>query len=264
MKRFTTLLLSSLFLTITVFANPIDPEKAGEIANDFWNSKVKHANAENLILQSPTKMAKAGSRINIQESNPQYYIYTADNNGFVIVAGDDQLAPIVGYSTETFCENSEMPPVLVEWLNEYSMYVDDVRAGKVTHVQKSAKAGKTAVAPMLQTSWDQSAPYNNLCPEVNGQKTPTGCTATAMAQIMKFHEWPITPIKAISWTSNITGKKETIDLTKRTYNWDNMLPHYRNGYTAAQAQEVAQLMVDVGKAIHSSYSPEGTGSNYRT
>ena len=206
-------------------------------------------------------MAKAGSRINIKESDPQYYIYTAENNGFVIVSGDDTLAPIVGYSTESFSENSEMPAVLVEWLNEYSQYVDEVRAGNITPAQRSAKAGKTAVAPMLKTSWNQSAPYNNLCPEVNGQKTPTGCTATAMAQIMKFHEWPITPIKAISWTSNITGKSETIDLTMRTYNWDNMLPHYRNGYTAEQAQEVAQLMIDVGKAINSSYSPEGTGSN---
>ena len=214
------------------------------------------------MLQSPAKMSKAGSRINIEESTPQYYIYTTqENNGFVIVSGDDALAPIVGYSTEAFGNDCEMPVALIEWLNEYSMYVDNVRAGKVTHVQKSAKAGKTAIAPMLQTSWDQSAPYNNLCPEVNGQKTPTGCTATAMAQIMKFHEWPITPIKAISWKSNITGKTETIDLRTRTYNWDNMLPHYRNGYTTEQAQEVAQLMVDVGKAINSSYSPEGTGSN---
>ena len=262
MKRFTALLLLSLSLTITVFANPIDPEKAGEIAINFWNSKFQHTQAEHLILQSPSKMAKAGSRINIKESNPQYYIYThGSNQGFIIVSGDDALAPIVGYSTEYTDENSEMPAALVEWLNEYCMYVDDVRAGKVTHVQKSAKAGKTAIAPMLQTTWDQSAPYNNMCPEVNGQKTPTGCTATAMAQIMKFHEWPVTPIKAISWKSNITGKTETIDLTKRTYNWDNMLPNYHNGYTAEQAKEVAQLMVDVGKAINSSYSPEGTGSN---
>ena len=78
---------------------------------------------------------------------------------------------------------------------------------------------------------------------------------------MKFHEWPVTPKKAITWESNITGKKETIDLTKRTYNWANMLNHYRNGYTEEQAHEVAQLMVDVGKAISSSYALAGTGSN---
>lgn len=262
MKRFTALLLLSTLLTSTIFAGPITPEKAGTIAKDFWSTELRQPNTEILTLKSTTGMAKAGSRINITENNPQYYIYTpTDNCGFVIVSGDDELAPIVGYSTDKFNKDSEMPAALVEWLNEYSRYVDDVRAGKVAPAQKSTRAGKSAVAPMLQTTWDQSAPYNNMCPEVNGQKTPTGCTATAMAQIMKFHEWPITPIKAISWTSNITGKSETIDLRKRTYNWDNMLPHYRSGYTAEQAKEVAQLMVDVGKAIHSSYSPSGTGSN---
>ena len=262
MKKITTLLLLSLILTNTIWANPIDPKKAGEIANGFWKSNIKHHNAEELTLKSPKKMAKAGSRISIKESEPQYYIYTArDNNGFVIVSGDDALPSIVGYSTEYIGENKEMPAVLIEWLNEYSLYVDEVRAGNTAPAQRSAKAGKTAIAPMLQTSWDQTAPYNNLCPEISGQKTPTGCTATAMAQIMKFHEWPITPIKAVAWESNITGKTETIDLTKRTYNWSNMLNHYRNGYTAEQAQEVAQLMVDVGKAIQSSYSLNGTGSN---
>ena len=260
MKRFTTLLLSSLLLVTTVLANPIDPDKANEIALGFWNKTVKSQYKGTLTPISRTEMSKAGSRFVTPKANPGFYIFTPENEeGFVIISGDDELPSIVGYSTTAKAD--EMPPALCELLNVYDMYVEDVRAGKATPAQRSAKAGKSAVAPMLQTTWDQSSPYNNMCPEVNGHKTPTGCTATAMAQIMKFHEWPITPIKAISWTSNITGKKETIDLTKRTYNWDKMLPHYRNGYTAEQAKEVAQLMVDVGKAIQSSYSLSGTGSN---
>ena len=262
MRRFTTLLLSSLLLVTTVFANPIDPEKASKIAQGFWNYNLRQAKQESLILQSPAKMAKAGSRINIKESDPQFYIYTpTDSKGFIIVSGDDKLAPIVGYSTETFGEYSEMPAALVEWLNEYSQYVDDVRAGKVTPAQRSTKAGKSAVAPMLQTTWDQSAPYNNMCPEVNGQKTPTGCTATAMAQIMKFHEWPRKPSANITWKNNITGEEEHINTSSHIYSWDKMLPNYRDSYTDEEAKAVALLMVDVGKAIQSSYSPSGTGSS---
>ena len=262
MKRFTTLLLSSLLLVATGLANPIDPEKAGEIALDFWNKELKQPDTESLTLESPARMAKAGSRINITENNPQYYIYTpTDNSGFVIVSGDDQLAPIVGYSTNTLSKESEMPTAFVEWLNEYSMYVDDVRAGKVAPAQRSAKGGKSAVAPMLQTTWDQSAPYNDLCPEVNGQKTPTGCTATAMAQIMKFHEWPRKPSANITWKNNITGKEEDINISSHIYSWDKMLPNYRDSYTDEEAKAVALLMVDVGKAIQSSYSPNGTGSS---
>ena len=254
------LLLSALCVNIA-FANPIDPEKALETANGFWASAIKKGTGV-LVLKSPEKISKSAARLRVKENEPQYYICTPEEgNGFVIVSGDDALAPIVGYSVEGGNGHGEMPVVLVEWLNEYSMYVDAVRAGTAKPVKRASRAGKTAVAPMLKTTWDQTAPYNNLCPEINGQKTPTGCTATAMAQIMKFHEWPVTPKKAITWESNITGKKETIDLTKRTYNWDNMLDHYRKGYTEEQAHEVAQLMVDVGKAISSSYSLGGTGSN---
>lgn len=262
MRRFTTLLLLSTLLTSTIFAGPITPEKAGAIAKDFWSTELRQPNTEILTLKSTTGMSKAGSRINITENNPQYYIYTpTDNCGFVIVSGDDELAPIVGYSTDKFNKDSEMPAALVEWLNEYSRYVDDVRAGKAAPAQRSAKAGKSAIAPMLQTTWDQSSPYNNMCPEVNGQKTPTGCTATAMAQIMKFHEWPRKPSANITWQNNITGKEEHINTSSHIYSWDKMLPHYRDSYTDEEAKAVALLMADVGKAINSNYALAGTGSS---
>ena len=260
MKRFTTLLLSSLLLTVSVFANPIDPEKAGEIAQGFWDKTVKNRNEAVLTPISRSDMSKAGSRFVTPKANPGFYIFTPeDETGFVIISGDDELPSIVGYSTTAKAD--EMPPALCDLLNAYDMYVDDVRAGKAAPAQRSAKAGKSAVAPMLQTTWDQSAPYNDMCPEVNGQKTPTGCTATAMAQIMKFHEWPRKPSANITWENNITGKKENINTSSHIYSWDKMLPHYRDSYTDEEAKAVALLMVDVGKAIQSSYSPSGTGSS---
>ena len=256
MKRTFTFISFFLFLASSTLAGPIDPEKALEIANDFWNNNLKK-NAQ-LVLSPASIASKAPSRDGEQGSDAQYYIFNSNNdNGFVIISGDDQLTPIVGYSDD--CRIGEMPPALAEWLNVYSSYVDDVRSGAVEHVSTTAATG-TRIEPMLQTSWNQSAPYNNFCPEVSGQRTPTGCTATAMAQVMKFHEWPASPKKAISWLNNITGKTETIDITKHVYDWDNMLNHYRDGYNTVQADAVAQLMVDVGKAINSSYAPGGTGS----
>lgn len=256
MKRTFTFISFFLFLASSTLAGPIDPEKALEIANDFWNNNLKKD--AQLVLSPASIASKAPSRDGEQGSDAQYYIFNSNNdNGFVIISGDDQLTPIVGYSDD--CRIGEMPPALAEWLNVYSSYVDDVRSGAVEHVSTTAATG-TRIEPMLQTSWNQSAPYNNFCPEVSGQRTPTGCTATAMAQVMKFHEWPASPKRAISWNNNITGKTETIDITKNVYDWDNMLPHYRDGYNTVQADAVAQLMVDVGKAINSSYAPSGTGS----
>lgn len=258
MKRTTTLLALILVFVATAFAGPIEPEKALEIANSFWSSSVSGKKAVRLQLVHDNEMAKSGSRQTIEKGDAQYYIIAPEEgNGFIIVSGDDKLSPIVGYSTNSTME--EMPIALTEWLTLYSSYVDDVRAGEIEPSITNA-TGK-AIAPILKTSWNQSAPYNNLCPTVNGQRTPTGCTATAMAQVMKHHNWPEKPLRPITWTNTNTGKEETVDITKNTYDWANMLNHYRSGYNNTQAKAVAQLMFDVGRAIKSSYSPSGTGSN---
>ena len=260
MKKTTTLSILILFFAITAFAGPVDPEKALEIANSFWKSAPGASKAP-LRLYVGTGISKAPSRNGVSDTDSPYYLFSTDNAaGFVIVSGEESLPSIVGYSTNGYV--GEMPPALVDWLAGYSNYVEDIRAGIVEPVNTAAAAAGKRIEPMLETSWNQSAPYNNYCPEVNGQKTPTGCTATAMAQVMKFHEWPEKPKRAITWDNNITGKTENIDITKNVYKWDKMLAHYRDGYTAEQADAVARLMVDVGKAINSSYSPGGTGSNY--
>lgn len=260
MKKTFTFILVLSFLATSIFAGPIDQKKAFEIASSFWRNNARLRQDVQLKLVSADKASKAQSRFEMQAKDAQYYIFNSnDNNGFVIVSGDDLLTPVIGYSDRG--NSNEMPPALAEWLAEYSSYVDEVRAGTAEPILRNATAAGTRIEPMLGTSWNQSAPYNNYCPTISGSKAPTGCTATAMAQIMKFHEWPASPTKDISWTNNLTGKTETIGISKHIYAWDKMLPHYRNGYTSEQADAVAQLMVDVGKAIRSNYALAGTGSS---
>lgn len=250
-----------LFSATVLFANPVDPEKALETATEFWKSKVGKSSAAGIKRIGVDRMSKAAGRIAVEEKNPQFYIFTAENNnGFVIVSGDDELPAIVGYSTDATNYATEMPDALVAWLGEYSEYVDEVRAGIIEPVQVRAAAG-TRVEPMLKTSWNQGTPYNNMCPTINGSLPPSGCTATAMTQIMKFHEWPEHPKTSITWKSNITGETEYINIASHYYDWANMLEHYRGSYTQEQADAVALLTVDVGKAIGSSYNLSGTGSN---
>lgn len=261
MKQFSTFLLLLSLATATLFANPVEPEKALKRATEFWNSK--NGGAAKLTLYTTDEIQKAGSRVGeTADKAPQYYLFVPeDNKGFVIVSGEDKLSPLVGYSTTSFETAQEMPAALLAWLDEYSNYVDDVRENKIGPVITRATAKGSKVEPMLTTSWNQSAPYNDLCPEISGRKAPTGCTATAMAQIMKFHEWPEKPKASINWYNNITQKDEYINIRNNVYEWEKMLPHYRGTYTAEEANAVAQLMVDVGKAIQSNYALEGTGSS---
>lgn len=261
MRKRLLFLFFSFFVATVLFANPVEPEKALEVAKRFWSNKAENNGPVEFVRCSTDKMAKAGSRLKLQENNPQFYIFTPENSGgFVIVSGEDELPSIVGYSTQGADFSTEMPSALVEWLGEYSEYVDDVRAGVVEPSAVQAAAG-AKIEPMLKTSWNQGAPYNNLCPTINGQLPPTGCTATAMAQIMKFHEWPKKPKCDITYLNNITGETEKLNISSHVYDWANMLDHYRNGYNQQQANAVAQLMVDVGKAINSNYALGGTGSN---
>lgn len=258
MKR-TTLFTLLLVMAVAAFAGPVTPEKAHEIAVSFWKKNAKLRKDVKLQLAPASSISKVSSRNREIADDAQYYIFSSsDNNGFVIVSGDDQLTPVIGYSDN--CNAGEMPAALKDMLAVYAMYVDDVRAGIVEPVMSSAKESYPRVEPLLETSWNQSAPYNNYCPVDGSQRTPTGCTATALSQVMKFHEWPEKPKKAIAWYNNLTGRNETIDITKHTYDWDNMLPHYRDGYNEVQADAVAQLMVDVGKAINSSYTAGSTGA----
>ena len=255
MNRIYISLLTVLFVATQVFAAPVDPEKALEIANNFWSNKVSlKKNIQSRLLPAEGAL-KAPSRATSKEDET-YYVFTgADNNGFVIVSGDDRLNPIVGYSTSAV--SGEMPPALTAWLGEYSEYVNDVRAGKAVTSQRNAG---THIEPMLVTAWSQDEPYNNMCPILdNGKRGYTGCGNTATAQVMRFHKWPASPIADVEWKSNITGETEFCELKSHVYDWDNMLYNYKSEYSEEQSNAVALLMADLGMATQSEYQAEGTG-----
>ena len=259
MRKFYISLLTIVFVAIQLFAAPVDPEKALEIANDFWAKNVSLKKNIQSRLVAAEGALKASSRTASSKEQASYYVFTGtDNNGFVIVSGDDRLNPIVGYSTSAV--SGEMPPALTAWLGEYSEYVNDVRAGKVVTVQRNARQASAAIEPMLVTAWDQDEPYNNMCPILkNGERGYTGCGNTAAAQVMRFHKWPVSPIADVEWESNITGEVVFCELKSHVYDWDNMLYNYASEYTEAQADAVALLMADLGMATQSEYQTEGTG-----
>ena len=261
MRKFYISLLTIVFAAIQIFAAPVDPEKALEIANDFWASKVSLKKGMQFKLVPAEGALKASSRTASSKENDAYYVFTeAQNDGFVIVSGDDRLNPIVGYSTNAVSD--EMPPALTAWLEEYSEYVNDIRDGKVVPLLNNTRETSTHIEPMLVTAWDQVAPYNNMCPILdNGKRAYTGCGNTATTQVMRFHKWPASPIADVEWENNITGEVEFCELKSHVYDWDNMLYNYTSEYSEEQGNAVALLMADFGKASKSVYMPGMTGNN---
>ena len=255
--------------TMTVSANPIDVAQAQSIAKKFCaeavvKNKMRKAPANakmKLVYKSHGKKA---------DNNLLYAFDRGTANGFVVVAGDDRAPQILGYTDTGSFDISNMPENMRWWIQQYEQqmrYLQDNPKARLT----TPKRNVNAVAPLLgEIEWNQESPYNANCPymsyydedeeETVSGKAPTGCVATALAQVMRYHKWPNESKGNISYTTYTLKQNITADLNA-TYNWDLMLPTY-TGVTATDEQkaEVAKLMYNVGAALQSDYTPSGTGA----
>lgn len=196
-------------------------------------------------------------------AEPAYLLFNAaDGKGFVIVSTEDDVADVLGYSTENhFNADGTMPCALSLYLDAFSSYVEAYRKGRLAAPQRPAKTQphRAPSAEMLKTQWGQDAPYWNLCPKVDGKSCFSGCVATAMAQIMYYWAWPEAGVANGSATDS-KGNSYAGSLA-HTYGWQEMLPTTAQNLASPEAsQAVAQLMYDCGLAVGMEYSPTGSGA----
>lgn len=164
-------------------------------------------------------------------------------------------APLLGYSDAGAIDVTDMPDGLRYWLGYYAAEIENVRTNGTVSVLAASPARK-AIAPMVATRWNQSAPYNNMCPTSGSDRCVTGCVATALAQVMKYHNWPPKGQGSNSYTWNNTTL--SLDFSTVTYDWDNMLDVYDSSATTVQNNAVASLMYSCGIAVNMNY---GTGAS---
>lgn len=200
------------------------------------------------------------------QNQPYYVCVPRSGSGFVIVSGDDELPPVVGYSSDAPAESGALPPQLEAWLAAYSAYVEDVQQGASVPQAASVRSSGEAIGPLLTTAWGQDWPYNALCPSNwYGELYPAGCVATAAVQIMNYYRWPE------RGTGTVEHRGETLDLSTHVYDWDNMKDSYScymdaDGnyipldFTEQQGTAVATLMRDFGYAIGMQYAAEGSSA----
>lgn len=210
----------------------------------------------------------------ISESKDTLYFVLNDtiNHRFVIVSGDKRSTPIIGYSLEGNFDVNNQPPAFVAWMKGREKEIAYIKQNNLQADSKiseqwdnliSANAQEntesTGVEPLLKTKWNQGCYYNSLCPQdfiINScGRVPTGCTATAMAQIMKYWNYPTKGTGSHSYLTAGYGILSA-DFGSTTYQWDQM-PNEVNYENDA----VATLMYHCGVAVDMNYDPEGSGSN---
>lgn len=273
------LLVIILVLPIVVFAAPVSKERANAIGENFFCKSIKaHRIAgkqSHFIVQQQPNMRKV--RKNTGNTYAPYYIFNNEDGGFVIVAGDDCATPILGYSTEGCIDPNNLPIQLEELLIAYAEEIqlavenndqptDSIQALWDVYYRTPQSQNATAVVnALIATSWDQSPRYNNLCPSdaslsnFGGHPT-TGCVATAMAQVMKYWEYPTQGTGYKSYKSQRYGTLSA-NFAITTYDWANMPIKLSSSTSSTQNNAVATLMYHCGVAVEMEYNKTGDGGS---
>lgn len=242
MKR----LLHIQFLLVLLLALGYSPLQAKRItqwqaqqqAYSFWGK------------QMPQK-AKAKSRTATTASpSDAYYVFNNDAGGFVIIAGDDAVTPVLGYTSTGSFDAENLPDGLKDLLKSYERQIAALGDNYVAN-QTATRAAFTGEKLLNTAKWNQMAPFNKYTPN----NYVTGCVATAGAIVMKHHGYPAKGTGSHSYTWN--GKTLTANF-ELGYDWANMPAQY-NGNDAA-FDGVARLMADLGVAVEMQYNKDGSGA----
>ena len=273
MKKF--LLKSLMFAmvlsaTFTLRANPVDVNTAERIGKKFLENSVNYFSGK-----SNMDCSHVYTMYN-EQGEPVLYVFNTDNyDGFVIVSAEDCVSPILGYSYENKFNYENISDNLQYILGDYKATIEHVRTNKIAATAEikaqwqmvkdngrvTAKGGKS-VEPLCQTTWDQSALYNDLCPEdpdgPNGH-VYAGCVATAMGQIMKFWNFPAQGSGSHTYYPYEYGT-QMADFANTFYNFQAMPLALTEESTEEEIFQVAQLLWHCGISVNMDYSPDGSGA----
>ncbi len=264
-------------------AEPVDTALACKVARNFYfqNSQYKslgEINAKLVFTYNSNELGVRSSEkgaVNIEKNNENlYFIYNINNEGFVIVAGDDDAKPVLGYSKEGIYLAENMPPAFIDLMSNYSRQILNIKQNnlkadhKIQDEWKRMENGeskidnksKGEVGPLLTTKWNQTTYYNAYCPIDRGKQVVTGCVATAMAQIMKYWNHPNKGTGHYSYYHPLFGELSA-NFGNTKYDWANMPNALGKTSSPSEVKAVAKLNYDCGISVNMDYNVEGSGAN---
>lgn len=263
-KSIKVLLLLMLAGTTSVIAQTVSPDDAMAKALSFISKarKVKAINGASAQSLSLAYTSKAGDET-------YYYVFNNAQDGYIIIGGDEAAQDVLGYSNSGTFDYDKLPENMKWFLACYdkqiSSVIKQVKEGKISaaDVAKAKraprKAPKSNIDYLVQTKWDQVAPFNCLHPlniewdmiDDDEYAVATGCVATAGAQIMKYHEWPDTGAGSHTDINQLNKMTFSANFGETTYQWDKMQNEYEYCWYNGDEADIAvgTLMYHVGVAV---------------
>lgn len=254
------IVLTLSVLCISINGQTVSVEQARMNVMEFLNSKDNKS--DNIKSNGPEgQRLKLVYTASCDKGEADYYVFNDTDGGFIVAGGDELSESILAYSDEGSFDISNIPDNFRYLLSEYQRQIEFAKnhKNKVSSYVQDARTRKT-VDVLIKTKWDQGSPYNANCPKVGGKSTYTGCVATAMAQVMKYHSWPKTGAGSHSYYDSESKKTLSSDFSTHTYDWTNMANKYSSMSKTAQKEAVALLMSDCGIGVEMGYTTSGSGA----
>jgi len=275
MKTYITLVI--LIISVSLFGKEIPFETARKVAENFLIRNVSNqlkSNATfelNLVQVSKHEAFNRSLKKSSGTREQLLYLFSINHDeGFIIIAADDDAIPVLAYSLETNFDPDHMPSNYQKWIEGYKKQIRYIKAhpeqvsdetsitwerllsGRSTGSTKST----SAVPPLLTTTWSQGNFYNDLCPydATADQRAVTGCVATAMAQIMKYWNYPEQGSGYHSYSHDLFGTISA-NFGASIYDWSSM-----PDAVSAPNDAVATLMFHCGVSVEMDYSVESSGA----
>jgi hypothetical protein len=278
-KSFAASLLAVLLCFHNAVAKPVKEEEAKQFAKNWALEKLK----KKIDLVSTKE--KEAAQID-GAAGTLYYVLSFPQGGWMIISGDDVAYPVIAYSPTGTYSSSNRPVQFDDWMENVKKDISSAIKAKHAPLPKAAAAWKrfnvsadsfslknfsasaeassveaASAGPLLSTTWDQGKYYNDYCPaDASGPDGHVwaGCVATAMAQIMKYHNHPATGSGSHSYVHSKYGTLSA-NFGTTTYNWSSM-PNELSNYDS----DVAKLMYHAGVSVNMNYSPDGSGASLYT
>ena len=272
MKR--SLFIFCLFVATfgSLTAGPVDQQRAAKVGAKFLSTTVLRERNANIQLECVSVAFDSQHR-----SNDYYVFNVIGGEGFVIVAADDRVKPILAYSTDGYFNPNDVADGFAFTLSSFQEEIQYVRNHNLeatsdiiaewNSVSKSGQItpGRNARAvtePMCKTLWDQKYPWNSQCPldtAGSGGHVYAGCVATATGQVMKFWDWPAQGTGSYSYTPE-GYEQQSANFGETEYHFERMPLELDSSSTADQVFYIAQLLHHLGIACDMMYSGGGSGA----
>ena len=270
MKKTLLILMAFVFAVITIQARPVSQETAQRLAQSFVKANFEFTRQSADLSLINTAFSDRGEAC--------YYVFNVGTTGFVIMAADDAVRPLIGYSDRGTFNPNDMAPALADYLEKTRLGImAEAQRGQGNAEVKAdwalleqcgrlvSRHGGRADEYLVETTWNQNYPYNYFCPEDQsgpGGHCYAGCVATAAAQVMKYWDHPLQGQGSYTYVpeTNPQYGPQTANFGETTYDWENMPNSISASSPQVEIEAVAQLIYHVGVSVDMNYKPSGSGA----